>query len=360
MGDKRKNAVEQKELFAIESPTIARQAAQVDLDFLRPLKPTVVFSSYWRFAVERQEVYFRRLRGESPPWSTDPVLRAHKFTNVYRAADRVSQYLIRHVIGDDTKSMENTSFRILLFKLFNKIETWELLVQKLDDPSVEGFDIERYDRVLSEAFARGERLYSPAYIMPFGGRDRFPRKHQMHLHLLKKMLRDELPARIAEARTMARAFTLLRACPTFGDFLAYQFVTDLNYSHLTRFEESEFVVPGPGAKGGLQKCFADFGGLSEADVIRFVTERQEECLRALSLRFPTLWGRSLQLIDCQNLFCEVNKYARMVHPEFSEHAGRTRIKQKLRPSGCLVPPIFPAKWGLNDRLRETPAYVPGS
>src|SRR5271165_6111707 len=322
MGNKRKNAVEQQELFAIESPTIARQVAQVDLDFLRPLKPTVVFSSYWRFAVERQEVYFRRLRGESPPWSTDPVLRAHKFTNVYRAADRVSQYLIRHVIGDDTKSMENTSFRILLFKLFNKIETWELLVQKLDDPSVEGFDVERYDRVLSEAFARGERLYSAAYIMPSGGRDRFPRKHQMHLRLLKKML---------------------RACPTLGDFLAYQFVTDLNYSHLTHFEESEFVVPGPGAKGGLQKCFTDFGGLSEADVIRFVTERQEKCLRALSLRFPTLWGRPLQLIDCQNLFCEVNKYARMVHPEFSEHAGRTRIKQKLRPSGCLVPPIFPAK-----------------
>jgi hypothetical protein len=272
----------------------------------------------------------------------------------------VSQYLIRHVIGHDTKSMENTFFRILLFKLFNRIETWKLLVEELGEPGVESFDIERYDRVLSKAFARGERLYSAAYIMPSRGRERFPRKHQMHLHLLKEMLRDELPTRIAEARTMARAFALLRACPTLGDFLAYQFVTDLNYSQLTHFEESEFVVPGPGAKGGLQKCFTDFGGLSEADVIRFVTERQEECLRALSLRFPTLWGRPLQLIDCQNLFCEVNKYARLVHPEFSERAGRTRIKQKLRPSGCLVPPMFPVKWGLNDRLRETPAYVPSS
>jgi len=174
------------------------------------------------------------------------------------------------------------------------------------------------------------------------------------------MIQDGLPARISDAPTMARAFELLRAYPTIGDFLAYQFATDLNYSHLTNFEESEFVIPGPGAKGGLRKCFADCGGLSDADVIRLVTARQEECLRTLGLRFPTLWGRPLQLIDCQNLFCEVDKYARVVHPEFSGPTGRTRIKQKLRPSASPMRPLFPVKWGLNDRLQESPVYVPRS
>ena len=38
--------------------------------------------------------------------------------------------------------------------------------------------------------------------------------------------------------------------PTIGDFLAYQYITDLNYSTLTNFTEMEFVVPGPGAKHG--------------------------------------------------------------------------------------------------------------
>jgi 5-hmdU DNA kinase, helical domain len=69
-----------------------------DFGFLRPLKPTVVFDTYWRFAVERQNVFFRRIRGDPAPWTTDQVLRVHKFTNAYRASDRVSQYLIRHVI----------------------------------------------------------------------------------------------------------------------------------------------------------------------------------------------------------------------------------------------------------------------
>lgn len=329
-----------------------------DFDFLRPLKPTIVFSTYWRFAVERQEVYMRRLRGEQMPWSDDPVLRAHKFTNAYRAADRVSQYLIRYVIGDDLRSIADTFLRILLFKLFNRIETWELLVDHLGEPCAEEFDVEQYDRVMSEAFACGERLYSAAYIMPSGGKSGFPRKHTMHLHLLQRMLKDGLPARVAEARSMEEAFGLLRAWPTLGDFLAYQFVTDLNYSCVTGFREDEFVVPGPGAKGGIEKCFSNLGGMSEAEAIRMVTYHQEDCLRALGLRFPSLWGRRLQLIDCQNLFCEVNKYARVAHPDFSEKAGRTRIKQKLSPKESLPRPLFPAKWGINDHLFNPPAYVP--
>jgi len=326
--------------------------------FLCPLKPTVVFHTYWRFAVERQEIYFRRIRGEQSPWSKDSVLCRHKFTNAYRAADRVSQYLIRRVIDTDQRGPEDTFFRIVLFKLFNRIETWELLLKELGEPCAEAFDLERYDQVLSRAFARGEKLYSAAYIMPSGGRSGFSRKHTMHLHLLKQMLQNGLPRQISAARTMERAFALLRAYPTIGDFLAYQFVTDLNYSRLTDFREDEFVVPGPGAKGGIQKCFEDQGTLTDSETIRLVTQMQEECLRALGLDFPTLWGRSLQLIDCQNLFCEVNKYARVVHPEFTETAGRTRIKQKLRPKATLPPPLFPAKWGINDRLQHPPRYVP--
>lgn len=347
-------------MLAMDFSPASAQVAMPDFGFIWPLKPTIVFATYWRFAVERQEVYMRRVRGEESPWSLDPVLRTHKFTNAYRAADRVSQYLIRNVIGSDHRSANDTFFRIILFKLFNRIETWELLVDQLGEPCAEEFDVARYDRVMTEAFAMGERLYSAAYIMPSGGRSGFPRKHTMHLHLLKRMLMDELPSQIAEAESMECAFRLLRACPTIGNFLAYQFVIDLNYSRLTDFGENEFVMPGPGAKGGIEKCFSDLGGISEADAIRIVTERQDDCLRALGLRFPSLWGRRLQLIDCQNLFCEVNKYARVAHPEFSDKAGRTRIKQKLRPKEIMLPPLFPKKWGINDNLLNPPVYVPST
>ena len=72
--------------------------ADAPLPDLGPLKPTPVYNTYWRFAAERQNVFFRRVEGRPPPWTHDPVIRAHKFTNAYRASDRVSQYLIRRVI----------------------------------------------------------------------------------------------------------------------------------------------------------------------------------------------------------------------------------------------------------------------
>ena len=54
------------------------------------------FACYWSFAAERQRMYYRRLAGCSGPLTEDPVLAGNRFTNAYRASDRVSQYLISH------------------------------------------------------------------------------------------------------------------------------------------------------------------------------------------------------------------------------------------------------------------------
>ena len=109
---------------------------------LSPVRPTVVYDTYWRFAAERQEVFFRKLEGQAPPWTGDPVIARHKFTNAYRAAYRVSQYLIRHVIYEGDQSVSEVFFRAILFKLFNKIETWELLKANLGDITWEGYSFD--------------------------------------------------------------------------------------------------------------------------------------------------------------------------------------------------------------------------
>jgi hypothetical protein len=136
-----------------------------------------------------------------------------------------------------------------------------------------------------------------------------------------------------------------------GDFLAYQFITDLNYSTLTNFSEMEFVMPGPGAKDGIRKCFHDTGGLSHRDVIRIMADIQEEQFARLGIQFRSLWGRRLQLIDCQNLFCEVGKYARRAHPEVAGIGARTRIKQRFRVNREPIRCWYPPKWGINDLIK---------
>ena len=164
------------------------------------------------------------------------------------------------------------------------------------------------------------------------------------------MLADSLPQQITECRSMQQAFTLLKSYPGIGDFLAYQYVTDINYSELTDFSEAEFVVPGPGALDGIRKCFHDVGGLNEPEIIKFMADRQEREFERLGLRLRSLWGRQLQLIDCQNLFCEVDKYARVGHPEVEGLSGRSRIKQRFTPKPSLPAPWYPPKWDLNDKI----------
>ena len=155
------------------------------------------------------------------------MLAAYKFTNAYRASDRVSQFLIRSVIYEGPQEPRELFFRILLFKLFKRIETRQLLQREAGPLHTDGFCVERYDRVLTAAMAQGQPIYSGAYIMPSGGKDApCGRKHRMHLDLLARMLRDELPERMADMPSMAQAFAALRAYPTIGDFLAYQYVTD--------------------------------------------------------------------------------------------------------------------------------------
>jgi hypothetical protein len=313
------------------------------------LQPTPVFDTYWRFATARQQVYLARLAGAPPPWTRDPILAAHRFTNCYRAADRVSQHLITQVSYRGDQAWDEVFFRTLLFRTFNRISTWRLLTAQLGEPAWGGFGFAAYDTVLSRAWAAGQSLYSAAYIMPSPPLG-CPRKHSNHLRLIELMMTSQAPARIAAAPGMRAAYDILAGYPGIGPFLAYQYLTDLNYSAALGWTEMEFTVPGPGARDGIRKCFGPAADPIAADVIRYMADTQDEHFTRLGLAFPRLGGRRpLQLIDCQNLFCEISKYARAAHPGITGTSGRTRIKQAYRPGpgpGAQTA-WFPPHWGLN-------------
>jgi hypothetical protein len=315
-------------------------------------KESIVYDTYWKFTAKRQEVFFNRLNTSLPPWTDDPILKTYKFTNAYRAADRVSQYLIKEVIykGDQTPS--ELFFRIILFKIFNKIETWRFLEKKLGKIKFSEYNFSRYNKILNECKLRNGAIYSAAYIMASGksayGKES---KHQNHLKLIEEMMQNSLPNKIQCAKSMEHLYNLLKKYPGIGSFLAYQLATDLNYSILTNFSEMDYVKAGPGAIDGIKKCFISLGDYTVDDTIKMMTERQEIEFERLELNFKTLFGRALQLIDCQNLFCEVDKYSRVAHPEIDGVSGRKRIKQKFQPSSLKpIDYFFPPKWELNHRL----------
>ena len=319
------------------------------------LIPTEVYESYWRFAAERLAVYYRRLNGSAGPLTSDEIISAYRFTNTYRAADRVSQYLIREVQyrADRSQAPSEVFFRTILFKIFNSINTWRELERNLGSISWQSADLSAISALLDRLINANVRIYSAAYIMPspaFGHK----RKHANHLELLSRMMNDGLPGRIERARSLKSVYEAIREYPGLGPFLAFQYTIDLNYSSLLSFDEKDFVVAGPGALDGIAKCFHNGGEVEPSLVIQEMVDRQEGEFERLGLDFPGLFGRRLQPIDCQNLFCEISKYARVAHPNVIGVSGRTRIKQHYRRemNSTMELPFFPPKWGLNVKIEE--------
>lgn len=308
-----------------------------------------MLDSYWGLAAERQRIYYARLNGAAPPWTDDPVVTRYRFTNAFRAADRVSQQLIqRQYAGSQTS--DDVVFRTLLFRLFNRPSTFDALAEECGDPTTDAFDADRYAACLDNRLTRGERIYSAAYIIPppqFGA----VRKHANHLRLIRFMLDDGIVERLAVAQSLSEVFAAISSYPSLGPFLAFQLTVDLNYSPLINFDEDDFVVAGPGARSGIAKCFPDRDGLSDAEIVTWMVDTQEQQCADIGLKAPTLFGRRLKLIDCQNLFCEIDKYARVAHPDVAGVGNRTRIKQEFMADPAPLPtPFFPPKWGLRVRL----------
>ena len=317
----------------------------------KTLKTTPVYDTYWRFASQRFNIFMKRIKNQKKPWTNDPILNNYRFTNVYRVSDRVSQYLVKNVIYQGPQSVEEIFFRTILFKIFNKIETWETLSKDIGEITWSSYSFQRYVRALEQR-KKVAPIYSAAYIMPspqFGSSS----KHRNHLRLLEYMMKVSIFKEVAKAKSLKDVYEILLNCPSLGKFLAFQFSIDLNYSEIINFSEMDFVVAGPGARDGIMKCFQPGHGVSPEEIIRVVTDRAFEEFCRLGLNFQTLRGRPLQLIDCQNLFCEVAKYARIAHPDFPGETNRKKIKQRYSKDQGDIPQWYPPKWHINNKKESS-------
>ena len=306
-----------------------------------------IYNLYWYFAAERQNIFYKKLKGEEAPWTQDPILQEYKFCNSYRASDRVSQYLIIKVIYNGKKyTDEDMVFRILLFKIFNKETTWEILCNTLGDVNLSSFNFKDYCHILQTAKDNGEKIYTDAYMSCANKAFGYEKKHENHIALLEKMfLKDKVQNKIIEAKNMEEAFYQIRKYPLIGDFMAYQLITDINYSEVVDFSEKEFTIAGPGSERGIKKCFIDIGNKTKEDIIKWMCEHQEEEFFRLGIEFKKLGNRPLQYIDCQNLFCELDKYCRQAVPELK--SNRTKIKKKYIAKKDKIEYQYPPKWKID-------------
>jgi hypothetical protein len=185
--------------------------------------------------------------------------------------------------------------------------------------------------------------------------------HSLYNHLTYKhekwlqMINDELIGKkifenILIAKTMEQVYSLLRECSFIGDFLAYQYTIDLNYSPVIDFNENSFVKAGIGAIRGIKKCFPLLNDHSYEDAIRYTHENIETYQKKFGFdNFKNLFDRAPTLIDVQNCFCETDKYLRAKVPKLQ--IDNVRIKQKYKETNLPIDLFFPPKWKINDKIK---------
>lgn len=312
-----------------------------------------VFFYYFYFMQERMNIFWHKCTNNDCFLTKDPILRKYKFTNVYRACDRVSQYLINNIIYKDVElfSPEDVLLKILVFKVFNKIETWEYLKREIGEITINRFDVDLISSVLTKRI-----LYSPifnnAYMMSGSHKkyDYLKYKHEKWLAMIKKeFIGNDILYGVLRAKSLEEIYKLLKSCSFIGEFLAYQYAVDFNYSPYINFDENSFVKAGIGAIRGIKKCFSHYGMVYE-DAIYYTWENLDFLREKYGYNnFISLPGHEPSLIDLQNCFCETDKYLRAKMPEL--RVDNIRIKQKYVPSKLIIDFKFPPKWKINREIK---------
>lgn len=286
-------------------------------------------------------------------WTQDRVLQREFFCNTFRILDKTSQYIVREVIQKGSQEPTEIVFRVLLFNTFTRIETWEWLDKEIGPLTWQRYCREDYDEAIEEMRENDLKIYTGAFQKP-GPKWEHKETWRNHLSLLETLMVNDLAEKLQKFETMADAYAFIASFPGMGTFNSYQLLLNLSYSSVLNFSGNDFVVPGIGAVSGLKKLFGSSIDRAmkknphfQTEVLRWMMETQDEHFRRLGLEFSGLGPEKLpmELADIEHAVCEVDKYARKMHPSIKS-GGRTELRRKFMPSPDPYPPvpIFPDAW----------------
>ena len=85
--------------------------------------------------------------------------------------------------------------------------------------------------------------------------------------------------------------------------------------------------------------------MTNEDIIKYMYDNQEKEFKRLNLDFKRILNRKLQLIDCQNIFCELDKYLREAKPDLK--SNHVKIKKEYIQKPTKIEYVYPNKWYIN-------------
>lgn len=313
---------------------------------------------FLRFVVERHRIWELRQLGAPQPWTTDPILATHKFTNVFRVLDPGTQFVLKDLL-DSELSERDQLMRLFLYRHTGRVEAWQWLGLSCGYPTVANLE----DVRAGLKQYRGTGVFREKKVKPFAERSNkaagfgetvfertvftnaylvFPQSQVRGTDKLDSIVdlalraftpgspEDVMPA-WEQARTQQERFAALRSPKGVGDFMAMQTLTDWSYG-LDRDLEDEFLAPGPGSIKGAKALMP---GTPTMQVVRRVVEEVRglpDCPR-VGYRVPSLMDIG------SNLLCEWSKYDR-----FRDKPVPPKIYKPAHP-GPQPDPVLPTYYG---------------
>lgn len=298
----------------------------------------------YNFIRRRYNIHLKKdVLGKPQPWTKDPVLQEFRFTNIRREHDRESKWLIKNISTNPDLSYEDKILNGILFRLYNKHQTSELI--EMPFHFTKEWDPEWYRAVFEAAkkedphrvfftsafHTTGMKMAMIKYVPE--GVD-FTMAEIRVLYFLKRLYEDDFPSKIKLAKTQKDIFDTIKEYDGIGEFLGYQMFVDMTYIPEFPFSENEFTIAGPGCKMGLDYLFEDKAGMTYDECVFWVRDNLERMFHEVLGKEwdckKIFWDlpeedRCFNVMSLENCFCELSKYIRA-----KTDTGRPR--KKYRPT----------------------------
>jgi hypothetical protein len=274
---------------------------------------------YWM--TERDRVRALKEAGAPKSWTTDPLLRDYRWCNVRRMDDRVSRWLLANWY-DDRHDPENQ----LLDAVYARLINWPDSLAEIS----ESRSPEDARRVLAARAARGDKVFTGAYVIPGT-----PGKNKVDsiIDLIASI--EARSQELIGRPSMRETWSALTKFDGLGAFLAGQIVTDLARQGMgMEWPDAATWAPiGPGSARGVNRLLGrpTIRPVSKLEFEHFMPK----LIAILEPRVQDLWrDRGLVAMDIQNCLCEFDKYRRL---QLGEGKVRARYDGKgPGPQGALL------------------------
>ena len=239
-----------------------------------------------QFVVDRYLVRLNKDYYKQPkPWTNNRILQNYKFTNVRREHDKTTIYLLNMLEEHKDDCFFNKVLNIVVFRLFNKIETSQLIgwidFTQYDDASVRA----------KLASAEPGFVYFTNAFYTTGMRQGFKKYYPdeafqpIIIPRVVNYLSNDVYQDVCAAQSPQDVIEALQIFNGVGDFLSYQMFVDLTYLPEFPWSENEFVVSGPGCIAGLSELFTDRDGLTFDELLFWLRDNcpitREMCMELM-------------------------------------------------------------------------------